>query len=361
MLTTLANAIEAMADLTGDYLSGTCTTIGAAAGGSLIDARLQDKSRNQDDYFNNQMVYITAGTSVAGDERYISDFTAASGTVTPYQAFTAQVPSASTYLILSKWAASDIRRALNMAITDGYPWISRLFVDETLDTVADKWSYNLGDSGTGTYTSVTCTDTTKAWQTNQHAGLLMQSGGNTATIASNTATVLTTSTWSTTPTSLDAYQIIHPIREVLDVAYQANSDVTTRPYPRIPFEVRNNNGIITIQLLAYPPVGENLRIVGRGPLSLFSTTTTSTTEIGQPHIKALYYLAAYHLFSRAPSMSASQDRDFYEKEATRYYGLWEHELSRRKTGTPPKRIWSTAMGLSGSLSDAYYLAANDTP
>ena len=60
-------------------------------------------------------------------------------------------------------------------------------------------------------------------------------------------------------------------------------------------------------------------------------------------------------------MSASQDRDFYEKEATRYYGLWEHELSRRKTGTPPKRIWSTAMGLSGSLSDSYYLAGNDIP
>ena len=361
-LTTLANAIEAVADLVGDYLSGTCTTIGAAAGATLIDARLKDKSRNNDDWFNDKCIYITAGTSVAGDERYISDFAASTGTVTPYQAFTAQVPSASTYLVFSLWTASDIRRALNRAIEDAYPWIAKLHVDETLDTVADTWSYNLGDYGTAAYTSVTVTDTTKAWQTNQHAGLLCQSGGNTSTVASNTATVLTTSTWSpSTPTSLDAYQIVHPIRDVFDVSYQANSDVPTQPYTPIPFEVREHNGVVTVQLLANPPAGCPLRIVGRGSLTQFTTTTTSTTEIGEPKIKALYYLAAHHLFQRQPSMSASQDREFYEKRAAYYYGLWEREIARRKSTTPPKRIWATSMGMAGGGDDLYYLAASDTP
>ena len=360
-LTTLATAIEGVADLVGDYLSGTCTSIGAAAGATLIDARLKDKSRNTDDWFNDKSIYITAGAGVAGDDRYISDFAASTGTVTPYQAFSAQVPSASTYLIFSLFSASDIRRGLNRAIEDAYPWIAKLWVDETLDTVADKWSYNLGDYGTATYTSIGLTDTTKSWQTNQFANLLAQSGGNTSTIASNTSTAAVCSTWSpATPTSLDAYQIVHPIREVFDVSYQPDSTVTTRPYVPIPFETREHNGVITVQLRAYPPPSKALRIVGRGPLTQFSTTTTSTTEIGEPYVKALYYLAAHHLFQRTPSMSASQDRDFYEKRAAYYYGLWDREIARRKSTTPPKRIWGSGMGMVGG-NELYYLAGNDTP
>jgi len=360
-LTTLATAIEGVADLVGDYLSGTCTSIGATAGASLIDARLKDKSRAIDDYFNDKSVYITAGAGVAGDDRYILDFAASTGTVTPYQAFSAQVPSASTYLIFSLFSASDIRRGLNRAIEDAYPWIAKLWVDETLDTVADTWSYNLGDYGTATYTSIGLTDTTKSWQTNQFANLLAQSGGNTSTIASNTSTAAVCSTWSpATPTSLDAYQIVHPIREVFDVSYQPDSTVTTRPYVPIPFETREHNGVITVQLRAYPPPSKALRIVGRGPLTQFSTTTTSTTEIGEPYVKALYYLAAHHLFQRTPSMSASQDRDFYEKRAAYYYGLWDREIARRKSTTPPKRIWGSGMGMVGG-NELYYLAGNDTP
>ena len=360
-LTTLATAIEGVADLVGDYLSGTCTSIGAAAGATLIDARLKDKSRNTDDWFNDKSIYITAGAGVAGDDRYISDFAASTGTVTPYQAFSAQVPSASTYLIFSLFSASDIRRGLNRAIEDAYPWIAKLWVDETLDTVADTWSYNLGDYGTATYTSIGLTDTTKSWQTNQFANLLAQSGGNTSTIASNTSTAAVCSTWSpATPTSLDAYQIVHPIREVFDVSYQPDSTVTTRPYVPIPFETREHNGVITVQLRAYPPPSKALRIVGRGPLTQFSTTTTSTTEIGEPYVKALYYLAAHHLFQRTPSMSASQDRDFYEKRAAYYYGLWDREIARRKSTTPPKRIWGSGMGMVGG-NELYYLAGNDTP
>jgi len=360
-LTTLATAIEGVADLVGDYLSGTCTSIGAAAGATLIDARLKDKSRNTDDWFNDKSIYITAGAGVAGDDRYISDFAASTGTVTPYQAFSAQVPNSSTYLLFSLWTGGDILRALNVAIDDAYPWIAKEHVDETLDTVANKWSYNLGDYGTATYTSIGLVDTTKSWQTNQFANLLAQSGGNTSTIASNTSTAAVYSTWSpATPTSLDAYQIVHPIREVFDVSYQPDSTVTTRPYVPIPFEVREHNGVVTVQLRVYPPSGCPLRIVGRGRLTQFTTTTTSTTEIGQPKIKALYYLAAHHLFQRAPSMSASQDRDFYEKRAAYYYQLWEHEIARRKSTPIPKRIWGTGMGMAGG-SELYYLAGNDTP
>jgi len=360
-LTTLATAIEAVADLTGDYLSGTCTSIGGAAGATLIDTRLQDKSRDTDDYFNNQNIYITAGTSVAGDERIIKDF-AKAGTVTPYEAFTAQVPDESTYLIFSLWAAGDYRRALNRAIVDAYPWIAKQFVDETLDTVADTWSYNLGDYGTATGSStVSLTDSSKSWQTNQFATLVCQSGGNSGTIASNTATALTVTSWSpSTPSTVAAYQIVHPIREVFDVSYQTDSTVTTRPYAPIPFDTREHNGVITVQLRAYPPPDRALRIVGRGPLTPFTSTTTSTTEIGEPYVKAIYYLAAHHLFQRSPSLSASQDREFYEKRATHYYGLWEHEIGRRKSRTSPKRVWGSGMGMVNG-PELYYLAANDTP
>lgn len=364
MRTTLTTAVGDLADMVGDYLTGTATTAGGAVGATLVDARLKDKSRNTDDYFNDQVIWITAGTSVAGDERYISDFVAASGTVTPYQAFTAQVPNASTYHIFKLWTATEYRNGLNSALNDAFPWVSRNFVDETLATVADTWSYRLGDYGSGsavTYTSIGIADTGKAWQTNQWAGMTAISGANTSTISSNTSTAAVCSTWSpSTPTSADQYQIIHPITEVLNVAYQPSSTVVTQPYVDIPFEVRDHEGIRIVQLLQYPPVGKTLRIIGRGKLTPFTSTVTSTTEIGGREIKLVYYLAAFHLFNRTPSLSASQDRDFYLERAQWFYGEYEREREQKKTPRMPKRIWHTGMGMSDG-DDKNYLAANDTP
>jgi hypothetical protein len=362
MRTTLTAAVEGLADMVGDYLTGTCTTIGGAAGATLIDGRLKDKSRNTDDYFNDKVIWVTAGTSVAGDERYISDFTATSGTVTPYLAFTAQVPNASTYMLFSLWTASDYRRALNQAIDDAYPYVARNFVDETLETQDDVWSYRLGDYGTATYTSVSLTDTSKKWQTDQFKGLTAISGASSGLISGNTPTVLTLTGWTpSTPTSADAYQIIHPIEEVLNVAYQQDSTYTTRPYVNVPFEMLDHEGIRILQLLAYPPPDCPLRIVGRGRATHWTSTVTSVSEISQPDMKLVSYLAAYNLFSRTPSMSASQDRDFYESEAQRYYGLWERERSRRKTLRGPTHIWHSGMGMAGAGDDIAYLAASDTP
>lgn len=348
----------------GDLLSGTATEIGGAAGVTLIDARLKDKSRNQDDYFNDQVIYIVTGTGVAGDERYISDFTATSGTVTPYQAFSAQVPNASTYQIHRLWTPTEKRRALNQAIYDVYPWVARLHLDETMQTVAEKWAYRLGDWGSGaavSYGATTLTDTGKAWQTNQFAGLKVVSGANSATIASNTATVLTVGAWSpTTPTAADAYQIIYPIVEVFDVAYQTSTDYTTYPYTSIPFEMQERQGSKVIQLLAYPPPSRYLRVTGRGRLTEWTSTITSASEIGHPQLKLIYYLAAYHLFSKAPSLVPNQDRDFYEGEAKRYYSKWLQERAVRRTVVPPRRIWRTGMGM-GEGTDLEYLAGFDTP
>jgi hypothetical protein len=365
MLTTLTTATEELSDMLGDFLNGTCTSQGGAAGATLIDTRLTDKSRDTDDYFNDQVIWITAGTSVAGDERYIKDF-AKAGTITPYLAFSAQVPNASTYQIFKLWTATEYRKALNRAITDAYPWVSLLYADETLTTVADIWQYRLGDYNSGataTYAAGTLTDTGKAWQTNQFAGMTVKSGANSAVVASNTATVLTlAANWSpSTPTAADAYIIEHPITDVFDVSYQQDTTHTTRSYVSIPFEVYEHQGTEIIQLLAYPPVDRALRITGRGSLTEWTSTVTSTSEVGGKQLKLLYYLAAYHLFSRSPSLSPSQDRGFYHDEAQRYYALWERERGRRKTVTPPRRIWRTGMGMEGRLDDMEYLAANHTP
>jgi hypothetical protein len=342
MRTTLATAIAGLADMVGDYLPGTCTSIGAAVGATLIDARLKDKSYNQDDYFNNKIIWITAGTGVAGDERYILDFEASTGTVTPYYAFTVQVPNASTFLIFTRWTPGDYLRALNQAIHDAYPYVQRTFIDETLTTVANVWSYNLGDYGSGatvTYGATTVTDTAQAWQTNQFKGLTVLSGGNSGVAASNTATAITVAAWSpSTPTAGDEYQVIHPILDILNVSYQRSTTYTTRPYIDISFEPLDRDGTRVLQLTTYPPADRPLRITGRGKLTEWTSTVTSTSEIGQPQITLLQYLAAYHLFSKTPALSASQDREFYQSEAARFYDLWQRGVAARSTVHQPKRI-----------------------
>jgi hypothetical protein len=71
-------------------------------------------------------------------------------------------------------------------------------------------TYTRRDTGaTGTiYTGTTLTDGLKQWTSNEFVGAIVTSGANSATVASNTATVLTLSAWSpATPSANAAYVI----------------------------------------------------------------------------------------------------------------------------------------------------------
>lgn len=361
-LTTLTEARQLLSGLVGDLVTSTCQT-GGVAGASLIDTALKDEFGNATDACNNQWVIITSGARL-GDMRRILSFVAA-GTITPYTAFGAQLASGVAYEIHKIWAPPQKRLALNWALRRAYPYIARNIVDDQITTVADTWAYRMGDYGTCTAaTSVSLTDSSKAWITNQFAGYRVQAQEYQATVASNTATALTVAAWDplTTPTSLDAYSIIHPIEHLYGVSYETNEDTATYPYASVPYEVRAHEGTMTVQMGRTLPADRTLRLRGRGYLTDWTTTETSCSEVEENHIDGIILLAAYWLFRMTPALSASQDRDFYREESNRYLRLWEAYRADLATRRFPVKLWTHAMtGRHGGARDLSELAIYDTP
>jgi hypothetical protein len=352
----------------GDLVASTCQQ-GGASGATLIDTALKGESGNEDDYFNNQWAILTSGAAaLLGNERRISDY-AAAGTITPYVAFGAptQIPAATTYEIHKIWTPTEKRRALNWALRRAYPYIARNIVDDQITTVANTWAYRLGDYGAGatvSYASTTLTDTSKAWITNQFAGYRVQSGGNATTVSSNTATVLTVAAWSpSTPSAAAEYSVIHDIKDIYAVEYELNTSTATYPYKGIPVGVRAHEGTLTIQFAGrLPPADVTLRLRGKGFLTDFTSTETSYTEVEEQHIDGVLFLAAHWLFRRTPSLSASQDRDFYREEANRYLRMWETYKAELATRRFPTKMWSPAMtGRVPDPGDHSEQSIHDTP
>lgn len=367
-LTPLTEARQLLSDLVGDLVTGTATGAGTADGTTLVDSGLTPLSGNQDDYYTNQWVIITSGTAL-GEELRVSDFTASTGTLTFYGVgASVQIASGVTYEIHKLWRALEKRRALNWAIREAYPYLARNIVDTAILTQQNVYSYRLGDYGSGaavTYAAAALTHTGKAWQTNQFAGYRVESGGSSASVASNTATVLTLSAnWSpTTPTAGDAYSILHPIRDLYTVEFELNEDVASYPYQPLPFGTREHDGTRDLQFSPgwLPPASRTLRLLGRGYLSAFTSTETSTIEAEQSEIDPLLYLAAHFLFRRTPSMVASTDRDFYREESNRYLTLWEGWKRTHGVKRYPKKVWVPGMGGGGATPDLSQLAIMDTP
>lgn len=366
--TTLTAARQLLSGMVGDLVTSTCQQ-GGASGATLIDTALKGEFGNQDDACNNQWVILTSGAAaLLGNERRISDF-AAAGTITPYTAFGAptQIPADTTYEIHKIWTPTQKRQALNWALRRAYPHIARNIVDDQITTVADTWSYRLGDYGTCTGSAAgTLTDTGKAWITNQFAGYRVQAQEYAGTVASNTATVLTlAANWvpTTAPSTGDAYSIIHPIRALYGVEYELNEDTATYPYVDIPYGVRAHEGTLTLQFIPgyRPPDGRVLRLRGRGYLTDFTTTETDCTEVEENHIDGILFLAAHWLFRRTPALSASQDRDFYREEANRYLRMWEEYKADLATMRFPKKLWSPAMTRSRQRTDHSEQSIFDTP
>ena len=123
MGTTYANLRINLMKLLNAYRAGTCTTIGAAAGASLISTDLQKYDGASDDHYNGQWIRILTSpgtTTNEGNERFISDYATATGTITPRPAFTAQISATGTAEVMP-WEPATILDAAQRAVDQAYP------------------------------------------------------------------------------------------------------------------------------------------------------------------------------------------------------------------------------------------------
>lgn len=122
-----------------DTLVSAASTLGAAAGATLIDTT----QKQPDDWWNFGQVVITSGTS-SGDVRYIADWVQSTSTFTPDRAFTSQLLAAVTYESHRLFSYTEKNDAINAAIrSGGKRWVQRI-ENATLTLDPDIFTYSLG-------------------------------------------------------------------------------------------------------------------------------------------------------------------------------------------------------------------------
>ncbi len=197
----------------GDMFLGTASAIGGAAGATLIDTKLT----YADDKLNNGEVVITSGAADS-DIRVVADWANGTGTLTPDRAFSAQIAAAVTYEYHRQFSATRKNEAIR----------------EAMELAAARWPRKIED------TSLTLT-----------------SQQYTYSLATLTVPV-------------------DPELGLEKVEYDSGGTGTGVPYvPLGSWALRNNDGVLTLQLAHLPTTGKTMRLTYRVlPTPLTDDTTT---------------------------------------------------------------------------------------
>jgi len=137
--TPVSDAIRAVSREIGKYISGTTDADGSSTT-TLKSSPLADYLDNE---INDRHLLVTSGASIS-DERRISEFTQASGVVTPRRAFTAQVVSGERFEIHG-FPPSKIIEKLNWAVRNT-KYLFQAIRDESLTTITSTYQYDVPDS-----------------------------------------------------------------------------------------------------------------------------------------------------------------------------------------------------------------------
>jgi len=226
----LTNALAAGTAAVGVPWS-TGTTVGAAfltATGGTTTTLVTNQTLARD--LRGYQIQLLEGTS-AGDIRTIASNTiGANATITVTSAFTAAPTVTTTYRLLTpRWFVVNAGAIASGSVkfydfaTNTWNTVSQTNLPATIgtDSAMTSTSCYVGSSfnplatgtSTGTNTSTTLNNTSKAWTTNQFTNMQIRitsglGAGQIRTIASNTATAITTSVaWTTTPDATSVYAI----------------------------------------------------------------------------------------------------------------------------------------------------------
>lgn len=192
-----------------NFISLTTSAAGATDKTTAVDASL---ARYKDNYFKNWYLHLT----VAGEERKVKTFLSPSGTLTIWEAFSAQVATSKGYS-LSKFSIDEKKVAINRALADSYSYfynrLSGVLIGLHTSDKDDReylLSTIIGDTfteipqqiyvhdcyygdHTGDDDASTLTDSSKSWDTDELVGHVVynKTDGSYGTITANTATTVT--------------------------------------------------------------------------------------------------------------------------------------------------------------------------
>ena len=295
-------------------ITGTTSADGATDMTTAVDASL---ASNPDNKFEDWYLYPT----VAAEERCIKSFLSPSGTITVYEAFTAQVETAIAFS-LYRYPNADKLIALNQALYDVYPKFYARLWDTTLygqndyneeSNEFDKFIYTvpaaftefptqiwlqpayIGDH-TGSDDASALTDANASWTINELVGFTIynKTDGSSGTVTANT---------STTVTATLADGTDHDWDEDDEYIVQKPDKIPIRFYK---FKVIDRADIASFEFHADIAEGYIIALAGRGQLTQF-TDEASTTELTNDQARIFCFKAAANLLEMYLGKVDAQD------------------------------------------------------
>ena len=311
-----------------ENFSGTTPAAGATDKTTAVDASL---AGYPDDYFKGWYFHETA----AAEERRVKTFLSPSGTLTFWEAFTAQVATSKVYT-LSVFSKAEKLAAINRALVDSYPYfhnrITGVLVGlHTSDKNDQEYllSTIIGDTfskmpeqiyvhdcyygdHTGSDDAAALTDSSKSWDTSELVGHVVYNktdANSYGTISANTATTVTATLANGTDDDWDT------------------DDEYIIPKNLIPERLLNYKLVTGDLTKFYADVTDKHLIlcVGQSPLTVF-TNDASTTELNtDEEAEILVLKAAANLYKMATATVDSSDEKRYREQAYQ----WEMEFLYR--------------------------------
>lgn len=337
-LTVIRNKLD---ELTGEEIfGGTTSAAGASDYTTVVDVSL---ARYPDDYFNDFYLYTTAGASTL-EERKVKNFLSLKGTLTVWEAFSAQVATSKTYT-LSRFSKAEKLAAINRALVDSYPYfynritgvlvglhtsdkddreylISTIIGDTFTEIPQQLYVHDCyyGDH-TGSDDASVLTDSSKDFDTNELVGKVVYNktdANSYGTISANTATTVTATLAGGTDNDWDT-----------DDEYIIPKNLM--PERTLDFQVITGD-----RAKFYADVDDDHLIlcVGHSPLTAFTTTDTSTTELNTDEEAEIVALkSAANLYKMAVATVDSDDVTRYREQA--YSWEMEYLYRIRRKFMPP--------------------------
>lgn len=340
MSTALTVIRDKLDELTGEEIHGGTTSSGGASDfTTAVDVSL---ARYPDDYFKDWYLYTTAGASTL-EERKVKSFLSPSGTLTVWEAFSATVATSKTYT-LSRFTKAEKLVAINRALVDSYSYfynrITGVLIGQHTDDSNDQeylLTSIMGDTFTeipqqvyihdcytgehdGADDAAILTDSGRDWETSELVGHVVynKTDGSYGTITANTATTVTATLANGTDDDWDEDDE-YIIRKPLMPGRSLNYTVITGDNAKFYADVDDDHLILC---------------VGQSPLTAFTTTDTSTTELDtdeQAEIVALK--ATANLYKMSVATVDSSDEKRYKEQA--YSWEMEYLYRIRRKFMPP--------------------------
>lgn len=318
-----------------ENVSGTTSASGATDKTTAVDVSL---ARYPDDYFSDWYFYET----VAAEERKVKSFLSPSGTLTVWEAFTAQVATSKAYT-LSVFSKAEKLAAINRALVDSYPYfysrITGVLVGQhTSDKDDRKYALSsiIGDTFSeppqqlyihdcwygdhdGDDDAAALTDSSKSWETNELIGQVVynKTDGCYATITANTATTVTADVGSCSAGTDKDWD---------------EDDEYVIPKNKPPERFTNYQVITGDRTNFYADVSDKKLIlcVGQSPLTAFTTTDTSTTELDTDEQAEIVTLkVAANLYKMVAARVDSTSEKKYKEQAYQWEMEFLYRIKRR--------------------------------